>query len=288
MKPAADCTATEMMGAMVARQIRNGDVVFIGIGLPLIAGVAAVSTHAPGAILVYEGGGIGARSRRLPWSIADNPTTDNALAAQPMWRVLSDLQRGFVTLGILGGAEIDRFGNLNTTVIPGPGGSYARPKVRLPGSGGANDIASSAQRTVIMMRLEKGKFVGRVRFITTVGYLSGPGQREKAGLRGGGPALVVTDRCIFGFDEKTKEMCLKTLYPGVTVEDVRPLVGWDLKTAPDLATADPPDEELLRTIRALDPTGTILGKKSGKARPESFEEFCRTMESSCKKMIEPV
>ncbi|MDD5167321.1 MAG: glutaconate CoA-transferase [Syntrophales bacterium] len=280
MTYAKEYTTTEMMGATVARQVRDDDVVFIGIGLPLIAGVAAVNTHAPGAILIYEGGGIGARSRRLPWSIADNPTTDNALAAAPMWRVLSDLQRGFVTLGILGGAEIDRFGNLNTTVIPGDGGSYAHPKVRLPGSGGANDIASSARRTVIMMRLQKGKFVEHVQHITTAGYLNGPGEREKAGLRGGGPVTVITDRCVFNFDEDTKEMYLHSLFPGATVDDIRQRVDWELKVAPDLSEVEPPTEELVQVMRALDPMGIVLGKKSTGTRPETFDTYYETMKAA--------
>jgi len=280
MTYAKDYSTTELMGATVARQIRDDDVVFIGIGLPLIAGVAAVSTHAPGAILIYEGGGIGARSRRLPWSIADNPTTDNALAAAPMWRVLSDLQRGFVTLGILGGAEIDLFGNLNTTVIPGAGGSYAHPSIRLPGSGGANDIASSAQRTVIMMRLQKGKFVERVQHITTVGYLSGPGQRERAGLKSNGPVMVITDRCVFGFDEESKEMYLQSLFPGATVEDIKQRVDWDLQVDPSVSEVEPPTEELVQVMRALDPMGIVLGKKKVGSAPETFDTYFETMKAA--------
>jgi glutaconate CoA-transferase subunit B len=283
MTTATDYSASELMAAIVARQVRPDDIVFIGIGLPLIAGVAATHTHAPGAVLVYEGGGIGPRSRRLPWAIADNPTTDNALAAAPMWRVLSDLQRGFVTLGILGGAEIDRFGNLNTTAIPAADGRLDRPKVRLPGSGGANDIASSARRTVVMMRLARGKFVERVRHVTSPGFLTGPGAREKAGLRGGGPALVVTDRCTFNFDEATKEMRLKSLYPNVTVEDVRTLVDWNLKTAPDLEQIELPDEALIQAIRSLDPTGIVLGRKSGPVRAESFDDYCDTIKKAYEK-----
>ncbi|NPV28012.1 MAG: hypothetical protein HPY81_11425 [Firmicutes bacterium] len=197
MNYAKDYTVSELMGATVARQIRNDDIAFIGIGLPLIAGICANNTHAPDAILIYEGGGVGARSPRIPWTVADSPTAEHALMAGPLWRVMADLQRGFITLGILGGAEVDRFGNLNTTVIPGEIGGYTRPKVRLPGSGGANDIASCAERIVIMMRLVKGKFVNRVKFITSPGYLTGPGAREKAGLKGKGPVMVVTDQCVF-------------------------------------------------------------------------------------------
>ena len=262
----------ELMGAVVARQIRDDDVAFIGVGIPLIAGIVAVNTHAPGAILVYEGGGIGARTRRIPWTISDNPTTDNALAAAQMWRVFSDQQRGFITLGIIGGAEVDRFGNLNTTVIYGDHGTYARPKVRLPGSGGANDIASSALRTVIMMRLRKGKFVNRVQFITSPGHLSGSGERKKAGLHGNGPVMVVTDQCIFGFDENTREMYLQAVYPGVKADDIRQFVDWDLEVSPDLGEVAPPTEEQLRVMRAFDPLGLVLGEKSTD-QPESFDDF---------------
>jgi len=272
MTDTKEYSIAELMGAVVARQIRNDDVAFIGVGIPLIAGIVAVSTHATGAILVYEGGGIGARTRRIPWTISDNPTTDNALAAVQMWRVFSDQQRGFITLGIIGGAEVDRFGNLNTTVIYGTDGTYARPKVRLPGSGGANDIASSALRTIIMMRLRKGKFVNRVQFVTSPGHLSGPGERKKAGLLGKGPAMVVTDQCIFGFDDNTREMYLQTLYPGISVDDVRQSVDWELKVSPDLKEVEPPTQAELRVMRAFDPMGFILGEKSAD-RSESFDDF---------------
>ncbi len=262
MEYSKDYVTTELMASVVAGNIKNDDVVFVGVGIPLIAGIAAVGTHAPEAILIYEGGGIGAKTRRVPWTISDNPTTDNAIAAGQMWRVFSDQQRGLVTLGIIGGAEIDRFGNLNTTVIIGPGGSYKKPMIRLPGSGGANDIASSALRTIIMMRLEKGKFVKRIQFITSPGYLSGPGAREKAGLLGHGPVAVITQKCVFGFDENTKEMYLKHLYPGVTVEEIKNMVDWDLKVSDTLSEVEPPTEEQVRIMRTFDPMNLILGKKS--------------------------
>lgn len=283
MTDATEYSIAELMGAVVARQIRNDDVAFIGVGIPLIAGIVAVSTHAPGAILVYEGGGIGARSRRIPWTISDNPTTDNALAAAQMWRVFSDQQRGFITLGIIGAAEVDRFGNLNTTVIYGTDGTYARPKVRLPGSGGANDIASSALRTVIMMRLRKGKFVSRVQFITSPGHLTGPGEREKAGLHGNGPVMVVTDRCVFEFDENTKEMYLAALYPDVKADDIRQCVNWDLTISPDLKEVEPPTEEQRRVMRAFDPMGFILGEKSTE-QPESFDDFYNSIKCGYESM----
>ncbi len=272
MEYSKDYVTTELMASVVAGNIKNDDVVFVGVGIPLIAGIAAVGTHAPEAILIYEGGGIGAKTRRVPWTISDNPTTDNAIAAGQMWRVFSDQQRGLVTLGIIGGAEIDRFGNLNTTVIIGPGGSYKKPMIRLPGSGGANDIASSALRTIIMMRLEKGKFVKRIQFITSPGYLSGPGAREKAGLLGHGPVAVITQKCVFGFDENTKEMYLKHLYPGVTVEEIKNMVDWDLKVSDTLSEVEPPTEEQVRIMRTFDPMNLILGKKSD-LKNGSFDNY---------------
>lgn len=280
MTYAKDYSTPEMMGAVVARQIHDDDCVFIGVGIPLIAGIVAVATHAPKAILVYEGGGIGARTRRLPWTISDNPTTDNALAAAQMWRVFGDQQRGLITLGIIGGAEIDPFGNLNSTVILGEAATYSRPKIRLPGSGGANDVASSADRTVIMIRLKKGKFVKKLHYTTSPGHLSGPGARERAGLRGKGPVLVVTEKCVFGFDAHTKEMYLKTLYPGVKVEDIKALVDWDLKVAPDLVEQEPPMEEQIRIMRAFDPMGIVLGGKSGAT--ETFDVFCENLQHGYK------
>lgn len=273
MTYATEYNANELMAVVVSRQIRNEDVVFIGVGIPLLAGILAANTHARDAILVYEGGGVGARTRRFPWTISDNPTTDNALAAVQMWRVFSDQQRGYITLGVIGGAEIDPYGNLNTTVILGDDHTYERPRIRLPGSGGANDIASSAGRTVIMMRLQKGKFVKRLHYVTSPGHLSGPGTRARAGLHGSGPEAVVTEKCIFGFDEHTKEMYLHTLYPGVTVDTIRELVGWDLKIAADLRHVEPPTEEQIRILRSFDPMGITLGTKAvGKAA--DFNHFC--------------
>lgn len=277
---AKEYSISELMAAVTARQIRNDDVAFIGVGIPLIAGTVAVNTHAPEAILVYEGGGVGARSRRMPWTISDTPTTENALLAGAMHRVFGDCQAGFVTLGIIGGAEIDPFGNLNTTVILGQDGTYDNPKVRLPGSGGANDIASSAQRTVIMMRMQKGKFREKIDFITSPGHLSGAGAREKAGLRGKGPVAVVTDRCLFKFNDETKEMYLDTLYPGITVEQVKSYIDWDLKVAADVKVAEPPTEEQIQVMKAFDPAGTVLGSKSMKGTVDLFDNYYNTMKQA--------
>ncbi|MDL2268696.1 glutaconate CoA-transferase [Desulfosarcina sp. OttesenSCG-928-A07] len=273
MEHSTDFSTTELMAVVVSQQIRNDDVAFIGVGIPLLAGILAVSTHAPEAVLIYEGGGIGARTRRLPWTISDNPTTDNAISAQTMWRVFSDQQRGYITLGIIGGAEIDRFGNLNTTVILGDGYTYEHPRIRLPGSGGANDIASSVGRTVIMMRLQKKKFVNKLQFITSPGYLGGPGAREAAGLVGGGPEAVITDKCVFKFDPETKEMVLCSVYPGYTASDIQECVDWELRVARNLETIHPPTADQIRILRAYDPMGFVLSSKTNIGQ-NGFEDFC--------------
>ena len=279
-KYAEDYTISEMMAAVCSLQIKNDDVAFVGVGIPLMAGAVAAATHAPEVIIVYEVGGVGAKSRRMPWTISDTPTTDNALAATAMHRVFGDQQRGFITVGIIGGAEIDKYGNLNTTTIFGENGTYHHPKVRLPGSGGANDIASSARRTVIVMRLEKGKFVNKVDFITSPGFLSGPGAREKAGLLGDGPSAVVTDRGLFKFDQETKEMYLEAIYPGMNVEQIKELIDWELKVSPQLYVMDPPTVEQITVMRTLDPMGTVLGRKSLRGEIEPFDVYYNSLKKS--------
>ena len=279
-KYAENYTIAEMMAAVCSLQLSNDDVAFVGVGVPLMAGAVAAATHAPEVTIVYEGGGVGARSRRMPWTISDTPTTDNALAATAMHRVFGDQQRGFITVGIIGGAEIDKYGNLNTTTIFGENGTYHHPKVRLPGSGGANDIASSARRTVIVMRLEKGKFVNKVDFITSPGFLSGPGAREKAGLLGDGPSAVVTDRGLFKFDQETKEMYLEAIYPGMNVEQIKELIDWELKVSPQLYVMDPPTVEQITVMRTLDPMGTVLGRKSLRGEIEPFDVYYNSLKKS--------
>ncbi|RLB31694.1 MAG: glutaconate CoA-transferase, partial [Deltaproteobacteria bacterium] len=173
MAPAAqDYKAVHQMAVATARMIRDGENVIVGIGLPLIAAAIAGAQHAPNSTILFEGGMIGARSRRMPWSISDSACSDNALAALEVWRVLGDQQAGYIHVGVVGGAQVDRYGNLNSTVILGRG-SYSYPKVRMPGSGGSNDIASSCGRTIIMMRLRKNNFVSKVDFVTSPGFLSG-------------------------------------------------------------------------------------------------------------------
>lgn len=269
---AKEYTNQELMASVCARFIRDYEYVFLGVGVPVLAGSVAIKTHAPNAVIVYEAGGIGPISRRIPRTVSDSPTTENALGATELWRVLGDMQRGFIDLAILGGAQIDKYGNLNSTVITGKEGSYEQPRVRLAGSGGANDAASSAKRVLIAAQLREGRFVEKLDFLTSPGYLGGPGEREKAGLRGRGPEAVITDKCVFRFDPSTKEMFLSELFPGITAEEVKAAVGWELKVAPELKEVSPPTEEEVRIMRAIDPIGIILGGRSFR-EAGSFEDY---------------
>ena len=271
-------STAELMAVACSYELRDEEFVFVGVGIPMMAGLLANRTHAKDMVIVYEGGGIGAKSRRLPFTISDNATTDNALMAGEMWRVFADTQRGFVDAGVLGGAQIDKFGNLNTTAIIGDK-SYERPITRLPGSGGGNDIASSCQRTIIVMRIGKERFVNKVDYITSTGYITGGNARAEVGLKWGGPTVVVTDKCIFRFDAVTKEMYLDALYPDVSVEDIRANVSWDSKIAENIKQVEPPPLEYLTLMRKPDPNGIILGSKTVKKR-ETMEDFYNSMKAA--------
>jgi glutaconate CoA-transferase subunit B len=250
-------TLSEMMIVAAARALAGVRTVFVGVGLPNIACNLARRTVAPDLELIYESGVYGARPARLPLSIGDPTLVSGAAAICAMADLFGlYLQGGRVEVAFLGGAQIDRFGNLNTTVI----GDYAQPKVRLPGSGGACEIAVNAQKVFIVMRLGRRSFVSELDFVTSPGHLGGAGERAALGLPGGGPQLVVTDRCVFRFDEATKEMTLASLHPGVAPADVQAEVGWELGVAPDLAETPTPTGEELRLLReVLDPQGIYTG-----------------------------
>ncbi|MCL6639394.1 MAG: glutaconate CoA-transferase [Firmicutes bacterium] len=266
-------TASELMAIMTAKEFNDWEIAFVGIGIPLVAGILAKRFHAPHLSIVYESGCIGPEKKRVDFNVGDSSAADGAVCLTSELRVFGDLQAGYYDIGVLGGAQIDRFGNLNTTAIFGEG-DYYRPKVRLPGSGGGNDIGSSAGRVVIMMRLEKHRFVPRVDFITTPGYLDGsPGARERAGLLGGGPVAVVTDKGVFRFRRDTGEMYLHTIYPGFTVEEVRESVGWDLLVAEDLKVAADPSGDELAALRAADPANLIMGGAAARGKLSGLAEF---------------
>lgn len=245
----------ELMAVCGSRQIRNGDVVFIGTGLPLIAAMLAKKTHAPRAKIVYEAGFIDSNAKDIALSIADSRLGYQAAAAIGLIETLGlMLQGGHVDVGFVGAAQIDEYGNINTTYI----GSFDRPTVRLPGSGGGNDIISSAKRIVVIMTHEKRKMVRKLDYLTSPGFLNGPGAREKAGLLGGGPSLVVTNLCQMDFDSKTKRMKLATIHPGVTVQQVVENSGFALIAPEDVPSTDPPTREELRLLREIDPGGIYI------------------------------
>ncbi len=273
-------STAELMAVACSYELKDDELVFVGVGIPMMAGLVATKTHAPNMVILYEAGGVGAKSRRLPFTISDNPTTDNALMAGEMWRVFSDTQCGLVDKGLIGGAQIDKYGNLNTTVITnGNAFTYETPANRLPGSGGGNDIASSCHETVIVMRLGKSRFVEKVDYITSPGYITGGSSRQEAGLKGGGPSAVITDKCVLRFDPVTKEMYLAALFPGVTVEEIKNNIQWDLRVAERLEAVAPPPVNYLEHMRNMDPNGIILGSKTV-TKEESFDDFYHKMKNA--------
>jgi glutaconate CoA-transferase subunit B len=253
MSDRTDYTASEMMIAASARELAGARVVFVGIGLPNIACNLAQRTVAPDLELVYEAGVYGARPSRLPLSIGDPCLVTGATSVVTMPQLFQYyLQGGLIDVGFLGAAQIDRYGNLNTTVI----GPYGQPKVRLPGSGGACEIALLARKVLIISRLSRRTFVERLDFVTSPGHLTGGDSRIRLGDYGQGPTAVITDMGIFRFDETTREMVLTSLHPGCTVEAVREQVSWPLRVADDLIETEPPTPDQLHIMREeLDPTG---------------------------------
>jgi glutaconate CoA-transferase subunit B len=252
---ADEFSTLELMAVCGSRQIRNGDVVFIGTGLPLIAAMLAKKTHAPKAKIVYEAGFIDSNAKDIALSIADSRLGYQAAAAIGLIETLGlMLQGGHVDVGFVGAAQIDEYGNINTTYI----GSFDRPTVRLPGSGGGNDIISSAKRIVVIMTHEKRKMVKKLDYLTSPGFLDGPGAREKAGLLGGGPSLVVTNLCQMDFDPETKRMRLATIHSGVTAQQIVENSGFDLIVPSNVPETELPTHEELRLLREIDPTGIYI------------------------------
>jgi glutaconate CoA-transferase subunit B len=242
-----DYTASELMIAASARALTGERVVFVGVGLPNIACNLARRTVAPDLELVYESGVFGSRPVRLPLSIGDPTLVSGATLVCPMSDLfMYYLQGGRIQVAFLGAAQIDRFGNINTTVI----GSYPQPRVRLPGSGGACEIAIHARKVFVIVRLTRRAFVEQLDFCTSPGHLNGtPGGRRALRMPGAGPQLVVTDKAIFHFDRDAGEMLLSSVHPGVTVEEVQDAVSWPLKVAENLQVTMPPTGEELRLIR---------------------------------------
>jgi glutaconate CoA-transferase, subunit B len=245
----AEYTSDEMMTVSAARALRDNVTCFVGIGLPSAAANLARATHAPGLVLIYESGTIGAKPDRLPLSIGDGilaETADTVVGVPEIFNYW--LQPGRIDIGFLGAAQIDKFGNINTTVI---GGDYAAPKVRLPGAGGAPEIAASCREVIVVVRQTLRSFVERVDFVTSVGYGSGPGDRDRLGLTGAGPRKIITDLGILEPDPVTREFVLTGLYPGVSVRDAQDRTGWDLAAAAEVQTVAPPSAAELTVLRGF-------------------------------------
>jgi glutaconate CoA-transferase, subunit B len=251
----AEASASERMASRAAQELQDGNVVFVGIGLPNLACNLARATHAPGLFMIYESGAVGAIPERLPVSIGDPSLVTDSLAVVGQADIFQCLlQRGLIEVGFLGGAQVDRWGNINTTVI----GDYANPKVRLPGSGGACEIAVHARRLLIIMRMSKRTFVETCDFITSPGHRMHGKSRTELGMPGGGPARIITDLGVLTFDA-TGEAVLTEVYAGISPAQVQAACGWPLKVASELKTAAPPEAGVLRLLREkLDPQRLYL------------------------------
>lgn len=253
----ANFTLQEMMAVAAAREIKDGEKVIIGTGLPLLGAFLAQKTHAPNMVAIYESGAIDCKPMVTPFSVADSVLVPGSAMQGGLMEGLGVVHAGDLDVGFLGGAQIDKYGNLNTHVI----GNYRSPKVRFAGSGGSNDIGAGCKRTVVMMLHQKQRFPAKVDFVTTPGYFGGGDERDKYGFYGKGPSVVISTLGILRFDAKTKEMYLESYHPGVNIDDIKANTGWDLKIAKDVRETERPTPELIRILRdECDPTGVFLKK----------------------------
>jgi len=242
-------TADEMMTVTAARSLRDGMTCFVGIGLPSEAANLARATHAPNLVLIYESGTIGSKPGQVPLSIGDGilaETADSVVSVPEIFNYW--LQPGRIDIGFLGAAQLDRYGNINTTVI---GPSYDKPAVRLPGAGGAPEIAAACKEVAVVLRQSRRTFAERLDFVTSVGYGDGAGARHRLGLAGGGPRQVITDLGVMRPDQRTFELVLTGIYAGVSVAQVRESTGWELKVSGELTEILPPTEAELAALRGL-------------------------------------
>lgn len=254
----ADYNSIELMICTAAKLLENGSTVGVGTGAPCAAAMLAQKTCSPDLFVVFEAGGLAPQLPAMPISVGDSRTFHKALMATSMSEVFQTCQRGMVDYTFLGGAQIDAYGNLNSTVV----GDYKKPKVRFPGSGGANDFASFCWQTIVMTAQNTKRFVEKLDFLTTAGYLDGPGAREEAGLpKDTGPYKVITDLAVLGYNEESKRMQVETLHPNVTFEQVQENTGFQLEKAEDVTQTKPPTEEELRILRdEVDPDGYVIGR----------------------------
>lgn len=250
MTERSNYTASELLAVSSARLLEDGQIVFAGVGIPLLAATLAQRLHAPGLTILFEGGVVGPFivPGELPPSTNEQRCTRRANMVMPITDVLLLLQRGYVDVGFMGGAQIDRYGNLNSSFIGDPDD----PKVRLPGTGGGNDISSLTQM-IVAMKHEKRRFVDKVDYVTSPGFLSGGASRSESGLIAGGMYRVVTDLAILGFDGRTRDMTVLALHPGVEMAQVQENTGFEIQVVPDLAHTEPPSLAELKVLRELDP-----------------------------------
>jgi glutaconate CoA-transferase subunit B len=251
--------AMELMICCAARLLEDGSTVAVGTGVPCATAMLAQRTGAPGLVIFFEAGGIAPQLPTMPISVGDSRTFYRGLMATSMADVMETCQRGLIDYTFLGGAQIDAYGNLNSTLI---GSQYERPQVRLPGSGGANDLASLCWRILLVTNHDRRRFVEKLDFLTTPGYLTGPGAREAAGLPPGtGPYRVITDLAVMGYDEQTRRMQVLSLHPGIQLEQVRQATGFELGIKAPLAITLPPTEVELRILREeVDPHRYVIGR----------------------------
>ena len=255
---AQEYNAFELMICVASRFLEDGSTAAVGTGAPCAAAMLAQKTHAKGLVIAFEAGGLDPLLPQMPISVGDSRTFYMANMAAGMAEMMTTCARGLIDYAFLGGAQIDKYGNLNSTLV----GDYYKPKVRFPGSGGANDFASMCWRTMIMTVHNKNRFVEKVEFITSPGYLTGPGAREEAGLPiNSGPYKIVTDLAVMGFNPETKVMQVESLHPGVTLEQVQENTGFAIQAAAELGKTDPPDELQLKVLREeVDPLGYVIGR----------------------------
>jgi glutaconate CoA-transferase, subunit B len=257
-QPRLDYNPMELMIAVAARYLEDGATVVVGTGAPCAVAMLSQRVYSPNLMIMFEAGGIGPQLPQMPISVGDSRTFYRGVAASTMLEIMNMCQRGMVDYCFLGGAQVDPYGNLNSTVI----GPYDRPKVRLPGSGGANDLASLCWRTMMLTPQDRRRFVPQVDFITTPGYLTGPGAREAAGLPPDtGPYKVITNLCVIGFDPSTKRMKIESLHPGISRAEVEANTGFELLWAEDMGATAPPTKDELRILREeVDPQRYIIGR----------------------------
>jgi acyl CoA:acetate/3-ketoacid CoA transferase beta subunit len=248
-------TAEETMVCVAAREIADGSAVFVGTGLPMLAAYLARATHAPNVSLLFESGIIDPDPTHLALGVGDFRLMHGATAVRGLHYALGLLQKGSIDMGFLGAAEVDAYGNINSTII---GGTYRTPAKRLPGSGGANDIASSARSTVIMCLHRPERLVERVQYVTSPGFLGGGDERERAGLRPGGPRMIITDLAVFRFHPVTKRAFVASIHPGVDPATVVERAGFRIELAKDVPLTPPPDADTVTLLRGMDPTGVYL------------------------------